>query len=131
MPCKPHTFQSRAGCSSYKSMFGNSNTVVVVQQAQQKPTNHPKKQPAEPKRCGLKLWWKGIACATLCHGTDSVQFLAVVGRLAVGRDVQTFALFFFGDTQTDGQVNDLEGDHRDHARPDNGQQHGFGLDPNL
>ena len=52
-------------------------------------------------------------CQALGLGNKSLS--AVVGGLAVGRDVQAFALVFFADTQTDGQVNELEGNNGDHT----------------
>ena len=57
--------------------------------------------------------------------------LAAVGAFAVRGNVETFALVFFADAQTDGPVNQLVGNQRHHARPDNGQQHGLELDPDL
>ena len=41
---------------------------------------------------------------------------AVVGALAVGADVQAFALVFFADAQADDQVNQFVGDVGDHSR---------------
>ena len=57
--------------------------------------------------------------------------LAVVCRLAVRRDVEPLALFFFRDAQTDCQIDDLEGDIGDYRRPYQRCQHGLRLDPQL
>lgn len=45
--------------------------------------------------------------------------------------VQAFALFFFRHAQADGDVHQLVADEGHHARPDQGRQHGLGLDPHL
>ena len=55
----------------------------------------------------------------------------LIRRLAVRGDVQTLALLVFRHAQADHQVDDLVGDQRDHARPDDGQQHALELDPHL
>ena len=57
--------------------------------------------------------------------------LQVIGLLAVFADVQTLALFFFGHAQADDHVDDLVGDQRDHAGPDDGQPDRLGLDDEL
>ena len=49
----------------------------------------------------------------------------------MGRDVQAFALFFFRHAQADGQVDQLVRDEGDHARPDDSDTDGLGLDQQL
>lgn len=41
----------------------------------------------------------------------------VVSRFTVRGDIETFAFFLFRNTQTDKQVDHLEGDDRDNGRP--------------
>ena len=41
--------------------------------------------------------------------------LHVICRLAVGIDVESFALFLLGDTQANHKIGDFKGDQRDHA----------------
>jgi len=42
------------------------------------------------------------------HDTHCVGFLHAIGALAVGADVEAFALFFFRHAQTDQKVGDQE-----------------------
>src|SRR5262245_51606662 len=57
--------------------------------------------------------------------------LHAIRRLAVRADVEAFALFLFGDAQTDDQVDDLVRDEGDDGRPYDRHADGLRLDPQL
>jgi hypothetical protein len=55
----------------------------------------------------------------------------VVGRFAVGREVETLALGFDGNPQADDHVDDLVEDRRDDAAPHDGDEDGGDLGGDL
>src|SRR5664279_2647471 len=80
-------------------------------------------RPSHEKRATRGWVALGVAGAT--------RRSAVVSRLAVRRDVEPFALVLLGDAQADRHVDDLVGDQRDDAGPDDGDDHRLELDPDL
>lgn len=56
---------------------------------------------------------------------------AMVGRFTVRGDIQTFALLVFRHTQAADSIGDLVCDEGHDAGPHDGEQHTFGLDPEL
>ena len=55
----------------------------------------------------------------------------MVGSLAVAGDIQTLALFLFGDAQANDHVDHFVGNESNHAGPDHGCQDRLQLNPKL
>jgi len=58
-------------------------------------------------------------------------WLHAICTFAVGRDVQTLALFLLRDAQADGEIDKFEGDEGHDPGPDEGGDHTRGLDQHL
>src|SRR5471030_1538921 len=64
-------------------------------------------------------------------GPDQIGRSGMVSGLAMAGDVQAFAFLFFRYAQTDHDVDQLIGNERDHAGPDDRGADGFRLDLDL
>jgi uncharacterized membrane protein len=99
------------------------------------------RRPGWPAWAGAALAVAGTALISLARignarGTAPAGFrhlppLAVVRLFAVRGQVQALAFGVGIDAQAHGQVDQLEGHRRDHARPEDGDDHTLDLDPQL